>query len=101
MEYLFILVGLLLLTLTLHRLSRAKIYASPKQAIITILVFFIVGVIWDTLAIARGHWLFPPEHTTGWVIGKMPFEEYLFMLIQPYFVLVIFSIIKDRFIKNS
>ncbi|MFA6553028.1 MAG: lycopene cyclase domain-containing protein [Patescibacteria group bacterium] len=101
MEYLFILVGLLILTIALHRVFRLKLYANTNQAIITILVFLVVGVVWDSLAIARGHWLFPPEHNTGWIIGKMPVEEYLFMLIQPYFVMIIYSIIKARFIKAN
>jgi len=99
MEYLFILIGLLILTATMHRVFHIKLYANSKQAIITIVAFLVVGVIWDSLAISRGHWLFPPEHNTGWIIGKMPFEEYLFMLIQPYFVMVVYSIIKAQFTK--
>lgn len=101
MEYLFILVGLLVLTASLHWAFRVNLYANKNQAAITIGIFFLVGVVWDTLAISRGHWLFPPEHHTGWIIGKMPFEEYLFMLIQPYFIMVVYNIIKSKFSNNK
>lgn len=94
MEYLFILIGLLLLTALLHWRFHIRLYANRKQAIIIISVLFLIGVLWDSIAISRGHWLFPPSHNSKIVIGYMPIEEYLFMLIQPYFVLVIYSIIK-------
>lgn len=100
MEYFFILIGLLLITVILQKIFRIHLYASKKQAIVIITLFFIIGVVWDTIAISRGHWLFPPEHSSKWIIGKMPIEEYAFMLIQPYFILVVYSILKTKNIKG-
>lgn len=60
-------------------------------------LFFVVGVVWDTFAIWRGHWAFPPGKNVGIVIGLMPLEEYLFILIIPYFVLTVYKVIDSKF----
>lgn len=100
MEYLIILFSLLIVSIFLHWRFRIQLYANRKQAVAIIFVLFFIGVLWDSLAIARGHWLFPSSHHLGIIIGNMPIEEYLFMLIQPYFVLVIYSLIK-KFTDNK
>ena len=61
---------------------------------------FIIGVLWDTFAIWRGHWVFPAGNNLGIVIGLMPIEEYLFILVLPYFILTIYKIIDSKFKKS-
>lgn len=64
---------------------------------VTNLVFLVVGVVWDHIAIGRGHWYFGQEYLLGPRIGLMPIEEYGFALIMPYFVLVLFGVIEKKF----
>jgi lycopene cyclase domain-containing protein len=99
-EYLLILIILLTITLILEKTNHIHLYRNRKERLEVIGLFFIVGVLWDTFAIWRGHWVFPPEKSLGIVIGLMPLEEYLFILIIPYFILTIYKIIDSKFKKR-
>lgn len=61
-------------------------------------MFFLIGVIWDTYAIYRNHWIFIDENLLGIKIGLMPLEEYLFILIVPFCILTYYKLL-DRKIK--
>ena len=61
--------------------------------------FFLFGIVWDSLAILRGHWSFPVDKTLGITIGLMPLEEYLFILIIPYFIITIYKLFDSKFRK--
>jgi lycopene cyclase domain-containing protein len=50
--------------------------------------------VWDSVAIWRGHWVFPGPGLVGIKIGLMPLEEYLFALVIPYFILTTYSVLK-------
>ena len=39
---------------------------------------------WDNAAVAAGLWGFDPERISGFVIGLLPLEEYLFFLLQTW-----------------
>jgi lycopene cyclase domain-containing protein len=58
--------------------------------------FFTIGVIWDSYAIINGHWLFPPEKTMGINIGVMPVEEYLFILILPFWIITTYKLVHEK-----
>lgn len=62
-----------------------------------ILFFFIFGALWDTLAYYKGNWIIPVEKTLGITIGLMPLEDYLFLLISPYFVITIYNFLNSKF----
>ena len=100
-EYLLILIILLVVTLIIEKTNHIHLYRNRKERLEVIGLFFIVGVLWDTFAIWRGHWVFPPDKSLGIVIGLMPLEEYLFILIIPYFILTIYKIIDSKFKKRS
>ena len=55
-------------------------------------IIIFVGVIWDHIAIYRGHWSFGKKFLLGPHIGLMPIEEFSFGIIMPYFGLVIYKI---------
>ena len=73
---------------------------SRKERFEIVGLFFIIGTIWDTFAIMRGHWTFPSENNLGIVLGVIPLEEYLFILIVPYFIITIYKLIDSKFRKN-
>jgi len=39
---------------------------------------------WDNAAVAAGLWGFDPRRHSGLVIGRLPFEEYAFFLLQTW-----------------
>jgi lycopene cyclase domain-containing protein len=98
-EYGLILLGLLLLTIFLHWRSQVKIFKSKKQLLVLYAVILGVGIIWDQLAISRGHWSFNKEFLLGPRLGLMPIEEYGFAIILPYFGLVVYKII-EKYLKS-
>ncbi len=96
-EYITILIVLFLIVLVLEKTHHIHLFHNRKERLEIVGLFFIIGVLWDTFAIWRGHWVFPPENNLGIVIGLMPLEEYLFILIIPYFILTIYKIIDSKF----
>ena len=65
------------------------------------MLFFNIGVIWDSFAIWRGHWMFPQGKNLGIVLGLMPLEEYLFIFVIPYFILTVYKIIDAGFRRKQ
>lgn len=99
MEYILILLAIFLLTLLLERVFRVHLYHNRRERFEVVVLFFFVGVIWDSFSISRGYWLFPRDHTLGVTLGNMPLEEYVFMLVQPYFILTVYKVI-DGHVKK-
>ena len=94
MEYIFILLTLALLTASVQYFYKIRIYSSFSQMIFAVIIYLVVGISWDTYAIWQGHWIFPSDKILGPKIGLMPVEEYLFMLIIPYFILTVYNFLK-------
>ena len=97
MEYLIILFLFALLGVILEKIHHIHLYQNRKERILVTGVFFIFGTLWDSFAIWRGHWLFPENGTLGIKIGLMPLEEYLFMLILPYSILTVYTVIHQKY----
>ena len=98
MEYLLILLFLLVSALFIERKYHIKLYHSRKERIIATLTFFIIWVIWDTYATYKGHWTFHGNGLIGIKIGLLPLEEYLFILILPFWIITLYKLI-DKKIK--
>jgi lycopene cyclase domain-containing protein len=101
MEYLIILMALLLITIVLERKFKIHLYKSFKQRLFTVTLFCVIGIIWDSYAIWRGDWVFPEGKNLGIIIGFMPLEEYLFILIVPYSVITIYKIIDSKLSQSK
>ena len=97
MEYLIILISFFLVTLVLEKTHHIHLYHNLKERLEIVGFFFVVGVAWDSFAIWRGHWAFPPGGTLGITIGVMPLEEYLFALIMPYFGITVYKLIDSKY----
>ena len=49
-------------------------------------------VVWDLVAIARGHWSFDDRYVTGWELpGSLPVEELTFFVVIPLCALLTFE----------
>lgn len=97
MEYLVILIAVFVGCLILEKTQHIQLYKSYRERLEIAGMFFVFGSIWDSYAIWRGHWVFPPEKTLGIVIGLMPIEEYLFMLIIPYGILTVYKYLDSKY----
>jgi len=101
MEYISILILVFLFTLLLKIKFKIKFGLTPKKVFSLFLIFIIVGTIWDSFAVHRGHWIFPEQRTLGIIIGILPIEEYLFFLIVPFFIIIIYKIIIYKLVKKA
>jgi lycopene cyclase domain-containing protein len=95
-EFSLMLLFLLFLTGFLHFFYKVKIFKSKSHLIFLYIVLLFVGIIWDQYAIYRGHWSFGKNFLLGLHIGYMPIEEYAFIFIVTYFILVAYKIIENR-----
>jgi lycopene cyclase domain-containing protein len=82
-EYLLLMAACLLVTLPLEFRWRARVYRRPVRLLLA-LAPVVVFLVWDAMAIARGHWSFDPERTSGVLLpGSVPLEELVFFLVVP------------------
>ena len=96
MDYIAILGVLLLCIIVIKLRYRVQIYKSTRHAITSTLLFLVVGVAWDSFSIYRGIWTFPGTGTLGILIGLMPLEEYLFILILPLWILTLYRVLAPK-----
>ncbi len=95
-EYLAILIGILLFTIFLRSRYKVKVFSNFKEASIFYATILIIGTIWDNFAIYRRHWIFPGDGTVGINIGLVPVEDYIFSLILPFTVLVLYKVLAKQ-----
>ena len=63
---------------------KARVFTKPLRLLLAIIPVAILLVIWDLYAIARHHWWFDPNRTTGITVGgRLPLEEVLFFIVTP------------------
>ena len=96
MEYLIILLLFLASAVFIRWRYPVRLFHSRKEMLIFFAVIFVIGVIWDSFAIFRGHWAFPGTGLIGIEIGLMPLEEFLFVIIMPFWVLTVYKIIEKK-----
>lgn len=96
MSYLNILFLLFLSALLIEWRFHIHLYRSRRERIMIGIFFFIIGVLWDTYAIKNGHWSFPSENNLGIKIGVMPLEEYVFILIFPFWVITVYKLFHEK-----
>jgi lycopene cyclase domain-containing protein len=93
MEYLAILMFILLLFSSLKYKYRVRLFASKKEMLTFFAGVLLIGVVWDSFGVLRGHWSLGAQFLIGEgiTIGFLPIEEYLFMMIVPFSVLVLYK----------
>lgn len=83
-QYLLVLGVCLALTLPLEVVLGARVYRRPRRLLATLVIVLVPFVVWDVVAIARGHWDFAARYTTGWLApGSVPIEEIAFFVVIP------------------
>lgn len=80
------------MTLPLEFVFRARVYRRPRRLVRAMALPVAIFVVWDLLAIARGHWTFTERYVTGWELpGSLPVEEFVFFLVIPVCALLTFE----------
>ena len=97
MEYLVFLITILLISVILEKKYIKNLFRNSKERIKILGIIFIIGIILDSVAIWRGYWFLSQEKLIGITFGILPLEEILFMAIIPYFVLVMYGILKKGY----
>lgn len=95
-EYSIILLFFLAVALYIQKQYKLRLFNNTIHLVVVSAMLFLVGVVWDHIAIGRGHWYFGEQYLLGPRIGLMPIEEYGFTLIMPYFVLVLYKWIEKK-----
>lgn len=83
LTYVAMLVFVLVATLPLELVLRARVYARLRRLALTVLCVGVPFVAWDVAATRAGHWRFDLSQTLGLELAGLPLEEWLFFLVVP------------------
>jgi len=78
MEYLAILIFIFLLFSGLKHKYKIRLFTSVRELLSFFAVVLVIGVVWDSFGIWRGHWELKDPFLVGIKIDLLPIEEYLF-----------------------
>ena len=91
-QYLLVMAVCVLITLPLEFAFRARVYRRPRRLVAAMAVPVAIFVVWDVIAIARGHWDYNPTYVTGWTIPpNLPVEELVFFVVIPICALLTYE----------
>ena len=104
-QYLGLMAGCLLVTLPLELVLKARVYRRWRRAVRAIAPVVVVFVVWDILGIAREHWWYSPQYTTGVLLpARVPIEELVFFVVVPLCALLTYEAVgtvRRRFGEHS
>jgi lycopene cyclase domain-containing protein len=75
----------------LFYLNRKKIHL--KTLLLSLLVLFLIAILWDQLSVRMGLWSFSQNEILGNLFG-LPLEEYLFFLFVPLLCINIYLLVE-------
>ena len=101
MEELIILTFLLAATVVLEIKYKLVLYHSKKERVWMTLIVLIIMITEEQVARINNIWLFPGPGMTGVNIFHLPLDLYLFYVILPYFVFVVFELIHKKMDKRQ
>lgn len=101
-QYLLLMAACLVLTLPLEWALGARVYRRPRRLLAAVLPAVAAFLVWDLVAIDRGHWTFSPRYTTGWLLpGGIPVEELAFFVVIPICALLTFEAVQTLWPSRS
>ena len=91
-QYLLLMAACAAVTLPLEFVFRARVYRRPRRLLRAMWLPVAAYVVWDLVAIARGHWSFDDRYVTGWELpGALPVDELTFFVVIPLCALLTFE----------
>ncbi len=94
--YLVTLAALFALAVWLEVAFRVHLYRTRKERILITLIFFVIGVAWDSISTVEKIWIYPGNGLIGIWIGVLPIEEYLFSLVVPFWILTVYRVVEAK-----
>jgi len=77
------------------------LYKTRKERILITLIFFVIGVGWDSISTINKTWIYPGNGLVGIWIGVLPLEEYLFSLVVPFWILTFYKVLEAKFMAGD
>ena len=85
------------MTLPLELALGARVYRRPGRLVATLALVAPLFFVWDLAAVARDHWTFSPQYTTGWTVpGSVPVEEIVFFIVIPICALLTHGTVRQH-----
>jgi lycopene cyclase domain-containing protein len=95
-QYLILMGICLVLTLPLELVLGARVWRQPRRLAAALLPTAAIFIVWDLIAVAREHWSFNPEYTTGWeILPDFPIDEVVFFLAVPICALLTLEAVRN------
>lgn len=89
--YLVLNIGIIFVPLLLTFEKRVRFYSFFRETLFSIFSVGTIFIIWDILAVRRGHWKFNPEYISGVELFNLPIEEIFFFITVPYACIFIYQ----------
>ncbi len=91
-QYLILMGICVVVTLPLELVLGARVYRRPRRLVLTLAPVVAVFLVWDAVAIGRGHWSYSEHYTTGWMLPfGIPVEELTFFVVIPLCALLTYE----------
>lgn len=95
-QYLILMGLCLLLTLPLELFLGARVWRRPRRLAAAVLPTAAIFVVWDVIAVARGHWRFSERLTTGVeILPDFPIDELVFFVAIPVCALLTLEAVRS------
>lgn len=102
MMYLIIELFVLAVAIFFHKFHKLKIFENIWQGVFVFGCALVFGGIWDNYAVYKNHWFYPGEGILGPFLGYIPLEDYFFIIVVTYIILVGYAFSKKKIkIKNK
>ncbi len=80
LEYTFVFTTILLVCYLADKWLRTRVFGRWKPLIFAFIIYLVFGIIWDHVAVIRGHWVYGWQYLSGVKIGLVPVEDVLVVL---------------------
>jgi len=72
-----------------------RLETSLRTLVKPIAVLYVIGVVWDAVAVTQGWWTFSEEGILGLKL-ILPIEEYIFMFTIPLLCISVYETIRQK-----
>jgi len=95
MYYLLLLGICLAIAFYLKYKYKFRLFSSWKKGLLFYLILLIIMIPMDIFAVSKGLWYFPGNGILNLYLFTLPIEEYLFVLVVSYFILMVYRVVSE------
>jgi lycopene cyclase domain-containing protein len=82
---------LLVIALLLEYIYHEHLFKHLAVRLMWVFLFFILGLTWDIYGLYFRNWVFTGKGILGLYVWIVPIEDFLWLLIVPYFCLTVYK----------